>query len=597
MSQLQNDIQDSVSNNGNSQPANSVDALLPLDEKLVKNPESEDKLEPEEGEEEENPAAVQTKHDFVTSPWSRLGIIGGAFGVGFLVMFVALNGMMNSGSNTAQTPVAISSPTPTSTPFEKKDGDVYAKLALAKQQQELETLNGKEEETKENKTEQKTPNKEKQASATTNINTNKTASQIRVTPQQTPPPPKRRVYQEPNPEGEYRATRRSAVLASRSIEPKSPTATKDRITLPISRNNNAIAFGSARSAITLGGSSKSIARTALSPTRGSMLGTPKDPLAELERLRNLGSIGRVEYTSADNTTIASKVSEEEVPNGDETPRRRRNRRSETSVENTINSTSNNTGEVEELRPRWEPTNNTVELTASYSKQTQLASLNYLTDEAQILEERQTQYLVVGSSASATLVTPLILAQGSANNNIRFVARLDEPIKSNTGGIAIPAGTQVAVAMTGVDSGFNITASVSAILKDGTEYPISPGAISILGKGNNPLIARPYKDKGGEIALSDATLGTIAGLAKLGEIINQPQEEITEDLPFGGSRTRSRGSNRNITGAFLQGAFGKVAETMGSRTQKATSEITSRPNIWYVPANTKISIVVNRSIKL
>jgi hypothetical protein len=204
--------------------------------------------------------------------------------------------------------------------------------------------------------------------------------------------------------------------------------------------------------------------------------------------------------------------------------------------------------------------------------------------------------LVGSSASATLVTPLILAQGSTNNNIRFVARLDEPIKSNTGGIAIPAGTQVAVAMTGVDSGFNITAQVSAILKDGTEYPISPGAISILGKGNTPLIARPYKDKGGEIALGDATLGTIAGLAKVGEIINQP-EEITEDLLFGGSRTRSRGNNRNIAGAFLQGAFGKVAETMGSRTQKATSEITSRPNIWYVPANTKISIVVNRSIKL
>ncbi len=583
MLQFQSDNQDKVNNNGNLQQANSVDALLPLDEELVKNPESEEKLEEEleEGEEEENPAAVQTKHDFVTSPWSRLGIIGGAFGVGFLIMFVVLNGMMNSGSNTAQTPVALSSPTPTSTPSEEKDGDVYAKLALQKQQQELETLNGKEEETKDNNTEQETLNKEKQGLATTDTNTNKTASQTRVTPQQTPPPSKRQVYQEPNPESEYRL-RRSAVLASRSIEPKSPTATYPRITLPISKNNTASA------------------RTISSLSALRISETPKNPLAELERLRSLGSIGRVEYTSADNTTIASKVSEEEVPNGDETPRRRRrNRRSETSettVENTINSTPNNTGEVEELRPRWEPTRNTAEFTASYSKQTQLASVNYLSDEAQILEERQTQYLVVGSSASATLVTPLILAQGSTNNNIRFVARLDEPIKSNTGGIAIPAGTQVAVAMTGVDSGFNITAQVSAILKDGTEYPISPGAISILGKGNTPLIARPYKDKGGEIALGDATLGTIAGLAKVGEIINQP-EEITEDLLFGGSRTRSRGSNRNIAGAFLQGAFGKVAETMGSRTQKATSEITSRPNIWYVPANTKISIVVNRSIKL
>ncbi|MBD2604071.1 TrbI/VirB10 family protein [Scytonema hofmannii FACHB-248] len=569
-----------ISNNDNLNQNNSVDALLPLDEDRVKPTECENELEKESTEdddEEENPAAVQTKHDFVTSPWSRLGIIGGAFGVGFLLMFVVLNSMINGGSNTAQTPVATSNNTPTSAPFEEKDGDAYAKLALQKQQQELEALNGKEKETKKNNTEgEETPDGKNSKKQIPNANTPalSTTTQARVTSQETPPPPRSyRVYREANPETEYNRPRRSAVLASRPIEPLRPTATLPKITLPVSSKTTKAAPSSSES------------RTE----------TQKDPIAELERLRSLGNVGRVEYgNNTDSTTIASSRTEEEVPSDNETPRRR-NRRGENTVDITPNSTPNNTGEVEELRPRWEPTN-AVEFTTSKSKQAQLSSINYLTEEAQILEERQTQYLVVGSSTSATLVTPLILTQGSTNSNLRFVARLDEPIKSNTGGIALSAGTQVAIALISVDSGFNITAEVIAILKDGTEYPISPGAISILGKGNNPLIARPYKDKGGEIALFDTTLGTIAGLAKVGEIINR-QDQTTEDLPFGGSRTRTTGNNRDITGAFLEGAFGKLSETITSRTQQATSEITSRPNIWYVPAYTKISILVNRSIKL
>ena len=61
----------------------SVDSLLPIDEdkKPIEDEieSSEDEVVDEEEIEAEDPALVQTKHDFVTSPWSRLGIIGGAF--------------------------------------------------------------------------------------------------------------------------------------------------------------------------------------------------------------------------------------------------------------------------------------------------------------------------------------------------------------------------------------------------------------------------------------------------------------------------------------------------------------------------------------
>ncbi|RDH47853.1 TrbI/VirB10 family protein, partial [Fischerella thermalis] len=383
----------------------------------------------------------------------------------------------------------------------------------------------------------------------------------------------------------------------------------------------------------------------------------KDPIAELERLRSLGSVGRVDYMLA-STTVSeptSTTAEEVTAKTEETlrpaeqntnrSRRRRNRRSENTE-----TVANTPSQIEELRPRWEPVN-TNDNTPEYSNtgdeennqaipviysfsvkepqtsseldkekavessfasnkennSTQLVEQvanNYLPEEAQILQETQPQYLVVGSFASATLVTPLVMPQINNNgrsqeqtNTLRFVAQLNEPLYSNTGEIAIPAGTQVTIAMISVDSTSGVRAEVTAILKDGTEYPLSPGTISVLGEAGSPLAARPYDDKGSEIAKYDATLGTIAGIAKVGEIINQADEEVTEDLPLGGTRTRSRNNNRNLGAAFLEGAFGKLGETVSKRTERATDEINRRPNVWYVPKDTKITIKVDRSIKL
>lgn len=594
--QFQDDDKDKIitsSNNKKTEDSEdtlqSVDGLLPIDEDRIKPTESEvESAENEDDKEGEEPAQVVTKHNFVTSPWSRLGVVGGAFGIGFIAMYSLISPMMGGGSEqTAKKPEPA--PTATPTPFaDNNNGELQAKLALQKQQTDLQSLNGKEEETKTN-TEEETLNDKKQPSekatpTNKNITPTKTqtSTQTRVTPQETSTPPRRSVYREPSPEPVR--PRRSAVLASR-IEPARAIATLPKVTLPVSNNNT----------------------TALARPVANIPSTPRDPLADIERLRNIGNIGRVEYsnsTSSSSNLIASNQVEES--SSLESPRRsRRNRRnSETVIDaSTIDTQQtqqpNNTGEPEELRPRWEPVSyNKIEFTAaSNPSDKQLDNENFLAEEAQILEERQTQYLVVGSSSKATLVTPLILTQGATNSNLRFVARLDEPVLSNTGAVAIPSGTQVAVVINSVDAGFNIYAEVTAILKDGTEYPVPNGAISILGKGNTPLIARPFKDKGGEVARYDGTLGAVAGIAKIGEIINQPDSSTTQNLPLGGTVTSTTGNNRNLTGAFLEGAFGALGQSISSRTQAANAEIASRPNVWYVPANTKVSILINRSIKL
>jgi Bacterial conjugation TrbI-like protein len=542
-----------------------VNDLLPIDDD--KPVIDEDDLHSDDNLEEqleEDPASVQTKHDFITSPWSRLGIIGGAFGVGFLVMFAALNSIMGGGSKKAQD--TKFEPTPTSTKAaENKDGEILSKLALQKQEQELDALNNpkpeRDLEPEKPKEEVKEKDKKPQAKPVAKTPSYKPRPpQPRYQPQprrvaETPPPP-RRVLQVPSPPPEPRQTRQA-----RTPLPPPPS------------------------------------REAFKPQETKAA----DPIAELERLRALGNVGRVDYAqqqapSRPNQIAANSPTPEDVSSVELTPQRPSRRRSNRLGEQPTNSNNNtNNNNIEQLRPRWEPTETEATTASSQAK-----NVNFSEEDA-ILQEKKPQYLVVGEYAKATLNTPLLIPQNNTDkeqaNNLRFVATLTEPLKGNTNEIAIEAGTEIVISVISVDNSSNMKAEVTAILKDGTEYPISPGTISVLGKEGSPLIARPHNDKGDEIAGYDATLGVISGIAKVGEIINKPDEEITEDLPLGGSRTRTRNNNRNPTGAFIEGFFGSVSEVVGKRTERATQEILSRPNIWVVPQNTEITIQVNRSIKL
>lgn len=580
-------LEDTPRNGHNSdlKNASSVNALLPLDnDRLIETDENGEEIIDENAQEiveEVDPAKIVTKHDFVSSPWTKLGIVGGFFALGFGVVFLSLNNLMSGGGQTVSKPSATPAPVPT--PFaQEKDGDAYAKLALQKQESDLKDLNGKEETIKEDDkltTEKNKSETTVKTEQTTKNKSNKVTTQETQETQQAPP--------------------RRTVTKTASTSNSSPSRQQPRrntvARVPSERSSRPVAATIPK--VMLPPSDRSKVASVSSNSNSS-----SDPLADIERLRNLSSMGRVEYKKEVNTSIASSDVDESADSvSSETleSRRRRGGDDDSPSSNNENQggSSNSSDEIQQLTPKWEPSaSKTDEFDSAQSKQLNLANVNYLQEESQILEERAPQYLVVGSSTKATLVTPLMIAGDKPNKNLRFVAQLTEPIKSNTGEIAIPAGTQVAITVNGVDGGFGMDAEVAGILKDGTEYPIAPGTISILAAFGNPLIARPYKGKGGEIAGYDITLGSIAGLAKVGEIINR-QDETTEDLPLGGTRTRKSGNNRNISGAFLEGAFSALAASVGTRTQTATTEVTSRPNVWYVPGNSKVTLRVNRSIKL
>ncbi|BAZ18347.1 hypothetical protein NIES4071_102320 (plasmid) [Calothrix sp. NIES-4071] len=598
------DFKDDNSNNS------SVNELLPIDDDKLVQTETDLSVDLEENESDKiDPAKITTRHDFVTSPYVKGAFVAGFFLLGFGAIYLSLNSLMGGSNVSKKTPELT--PTPTLTPFvAEQDGEAYAKLALQKQESDLKNLNGKED----TSTEKNKLAEEKNKTTTVNANSTTTNQKTNTTStnQVTPTPTPRKTSTVPPDDSFYRRPARRNIRdnnisttlapagnrntfqarAPQTIASRPTTPTIPRLFIPSSRNNSG------------GNNQRTIARNDNNISRQS------DPLADIERLRNLSSMGRINYalkTSsptpttilASNTTNSTNTST--IPN--DTLTSTSTRRPGSSNSNISSNVNQNQGLIEnnsiqKLTPKWEPTtiNRTVEFSPQVRQKNLVQQVNYEPEESQILDERAPQYLVVGSTTKATLVTPLLLAGDKPNKNLRFVAQLNEPIKSNTGAIAIPAGTQMSITVNGIDGGFGMDAEVAAILKDGTEYPITAGTITVLAKGGNPLIARPYKGKGGEIAGYDVTLGSIAGLAKIGEVINR-QDETIDDLPLGGQRTRKSGGNRNITGAFLEGAFGSLSSTVGARTRTATTEILNRPNVWYIPNNSQITLRINRSVQL
>ncbi|MBE9052755.1 hypothetical protein IQ243_20470 [Nostocales cyanobacterium LEGE 11386] len=504
-----------------------VDTILQIDEDSNSSINSEFAREVED----EDPAENLTKPTFVTSPWSKLGVVALVFGIGFSIVFLVFSGILNSNSQAENEEAPSKIPEETLAKLEKNDGDIFAQAALGQQESELKKINEKQPVIQEANTAQ-TP-------------------QVTVPPSSPAPTPVNSVQPE-------------ARVNSSPVRPLPPPPTPTpQSNFSITRDSNAITT---------------------------------DPIAELNRLRRVGSFGSIAYTANENESLfasqrtLTRIEEEE------------NELPITSPHQITPNALSREG-IEKIEPRWQVEKRSRQAEVNDFK---IASVNFLPQEAQIINERRSRYLVVGEFASGTLITPLVKEQSNRNNQQnedgkRYVARLTEDLKDNYGNVAIARGSLMALEILRVDGANYAEAQVTSIIKDNTEYPISAGAITVQGEGGRPLIAQQFQDKGGEIARYDLTVGLFSGLGKVGEIINQPdiEDDIEDELLDGRIRRRRRVNNsrRNITGAVLEGAFGSLSEIIGRRAETSTQEILARPNVWYIPRNTKVTFLVNRTLEL
>ncbi|MEM7552622.1 MAG: TrbI/VirB10 family protein [Cyanobacteria bacterium P01_A01_bin.84] len=593
-------------------------------------------------EDEAEPTKAITKYNFASSPWSMMSAVGGAFFVVFGGGYLFLNSVFNGSSASIAEDKEIKIEE-NSKLTEENDGDVYAKLALKQQQDELAKLNNLQGMDDEEVTEEIEKAKKEGGDKTD------TKQKVAAKPKPRPKPAPRRVARRsaparrpsprpaPRPRAVPVAHRRPAPTPRRSSVPKPQPRPVRRATPP-----------------------SGVSKVAKNISREPQVA--KDPLAELNRLRNIGSFGKIDYSKdvkkkKSRTAIASTSSYE-------TPRERRlkRRREQGDRNGQIASASGlrksrTSNSVEKIRPKWKPvfenkevenpsliaSNSPVPTNASFSQINPDRELDFIEKikEAKIRQNgnnfydpqirlaqnkglyasngqiqppaiqannsfssrrarNNPRYLMVGEHASGRLLTPITQSQEgeSSQSNRRFVAKLTEDIIDNRGEVAIPRETLLAVRINSVDGASVADVEVTAIIKNGTEYPIPPGTISVYGKKGRPLVAKQFGNKGGEIAQNDTTIAVMGSLAKVGEVINQPEEEETIEDPFTGRiRSRRRNSRRNIGGAVLEGAFGELTDTVKKRAETANEEIASRPSTWYIKAGKKLTFVVNDSVQL
>ncbi|AUB44237.1 Cell division protein DedD (plasmid) [Nostoc flagelliforme CCNUN1] len=481
-----------------------------------------------------------TKHTVITSPWSRLGMVGIPLSGGFLVFFLLLNSIINGGNQAQKAKPNITTEQTAQETFLSNDGDVYAQLALSKQASELDKIDSQKNKTQIKKIESTALPKQEVA-----------VSRRSIAVASSPLPPPRTI--------------------SRDYSPPAPSARAYR---EQPRNY-------------------SVARPQSITTAKAKALQAIDPISELNRLRSLGSFGKIDYTSsaidlASNEFPESNTSSEtQTAKFSQTPSR--DLEATPILENTVESP---TSKIEKIRPRWSNKQEPTDLKVA-DNDSVLSQMN-----------QKKRYLVVGQFASGVLLTPLVKESStslreSQPNPSRYLAKLTQDLHDNYGQVVITKGTLLAVSVDSVDGASYAKAQVTSIIKDNTEYPISNGAISILGEGANPLVVRPFKDKGGELASQDLTVGLVNGVSKIGEILNQSDSSSSTVNSATGTFSSSVTSNsqRNIGGAFLEGAFGSLGKIIGRRAETSTQEIAARTSIWYVPKGTKITFMVNRTLEL
>ena len=209
-------------------------------------------------------------------------------------------------------------------------------------------------------------------------------------------------------------------------------------------------------------------------------------------------------------------------------------------------------------------------------------------------------LRIGSTATATLINPIAWSpdgkDAAFGNSSKFIVRLEEPLKGADGEVVIPSGAELVVAVRSLDpkTGLADLTALQVIINN-QEYAPPAGSITVRGESGRPLMADKLQDKGREIAAGDMSLILFGALSKVGEVMNQPSSATS--VATGTTTVSSVSNSPNILGSALQGGFSVLAQQQQQRNQQWISEITSRPDVRFIPSGRRLQIFVNQSITL
>jgi hypothetical protein len=241
---------------------------------------------------------------------------------------------------------------------------------------------------------------------------------------------------------------------------------------------------------------------------------------------------------------------------------------------------------------------------------QLASRRLITPssndtEQRILNERsldrEPMRVAIGTTVPAIVVVPMMASQETEQGLGRFTVELTEDVTSTDGRIALPKGTLLITEVNTVEKFTSRVdqSAVAIVYKDWAgntqEQQLPANSLLIRGANNQPLIAQAFGDGSGIVAGQDLLVGGLTALGKVGELLNQPDEESFSsfDAPFSNGQTLSRKRRKpNIFGASLEGFFGVTADRLRKRADTITDEQYSRPKLMVVKQGQSVSVVFN-----
>ncbi len=129
--------------------------------------------------------------------------------------------------------------------------------------------------------------------------------------------------------------------------------------------------------------------------------------------------------------------------------------------------------------------------------------------------------------------------------------------------------------------------------------LPPQQLTILGKQQQPLIAKGYFNRGGDYAKTDLLVSSLSGLGKVGEVFTEPNTSSSVvSSSFGSSvSTVVNNSNREVWSAVLDGFFNPLADRISDRSLRQEAKLEKLPNLAVLEVGTEVSIIANDTFAL
>lgn len=213
------------------------------------------------------------------------------------------------------------------------------------------------------------------------------------------------------------------------------------------------------------------------------------------------------------------------------------------------------------------------------------------------EPTPTAQVAIGTRAQGTLETPIAWTEAINNPVQNFLVRLQEPLQSTDGTIALPSGTKLVVKVTNAtNAGLAQLEATSAIVSENgrnVEKSLPEHAVLILGSAGKPLQAS--RDRPNRLG-ADLGAALLSGASRVAGLINQPQSQIVTS-GTGSIQSTTTNGRANLAAGAIEGVTQSLLRSQLDRAQQSQQATNPQSSLFVLNQGTSVQVFVNQSISL